>query len=89
MKSYKRQRQASLVLRYLLLTLLAIIWIFPIVWIILTAFLKITPVLSQHSFPNSGLWIILLVFSITRFILTAIGSSTRLSLLLSVQLLTH
>ena len=40
MKSYKRQRQASLVLRYLLLTLLAIIWIFPIVWIILTSFSK-------------------------------------------------
>lgn len=38
MKSYKTQRRLSLVFRYLLLTVLAVIWLIPIVWIILASF---------------------------------------------------
>ncbi|WP_155287108.1 sugar ABC transporter permease [Lacticaseibacillus zhaodongensis] len=38
MKSYKTQRRISLILRYILLSLLAVVWIFPIVWIILASF---------------------------------------------------
>ncbi|GAB2024284.1 sugar ABC transporter permease [Lactovum odontotermitis] len=38
MKSYQHQRKVSQVLRYILLTFLAIVWIFPIIWIILTSF---------------------------------------------------
>ena len=38
MKSYHAQRRLSLVFRYCLLALLAILWIIPIVWIILASF---------------------------------------------------
>ncbi|ERL63975.1 sugar ABC transporter permease [Schleiferilactobacillus shenzhenensis] len=38
MKSYKAQRRLSLVFRYLLLTLLAVVWLVPIVWIVLASF---------------------------------------------------
>ncbi|MCI1850339.1 sugar ABC transporter permease [Schleiferilactobacillus harbinensis] len=38
MKSYKLQRRLSLTFRYLLLVFLAIIWLVPIVWIILSSF---------------------------------------------------
>lgn len=38
MKSYRHQRQASLIFRYVLLVFLALIWIFPIAWIVLTSF---------------------------------------------------
>ena len=38
MKSYHAQRRLSLVFRYCLLILLAILWIIPIVWIILASF---------------------------------------------------
>ena len=37
MKSYKTQRRISLTLRYILLALLAIVWIFPIIWIVLAS----------------------------------------------------
>ena len=37
MKSYKTQRRISLSLRYILLALLAIVWIFPIIWIVLAS----------------------------------------------------
>ncbi|MDR0297161.1 MAG: sugar ABC transporter permease [Streptococcaceae bacterium] len=38
MKSYKRQRQLSLVGRYILLAVLALIWIAPVCWIVLASF---------------------------------------------------
>lgn len=38
MKSYSNQRRLSLIFRYVLLSILAILWIFPIVWIILASF---------------------------------------------------
>lgn len=38
MKSYSNQRRLSLIFRYVLLIILAILWIFPIVWIILASF---------------------------------------------------
>jgi len=38
MKSYTNQRRLSLIFRYILLILLAIIWILPIIWIILASF---------------------------------------------------
>ena len=38
MKSYSNQRRLSLIFRYILLALLAIIWILPIVWIVLASF---------------------------------------------------
>ncbi|MDR2464765.1 MAG: sugar ABC transporter permease [Streptococcaceae bacterium] len=38
MKSYKTQQRVSLVFRYILLVALAIIWIAPVVWIVLTSF---------------------------------------------------
>ena len=38
MKSYTNQRRLSLIFRYILLALLAIIWILPIVWIVLASF---------------------------------------------------
>ena len=38
MKSYKTQQRVSLTLRYILLVVLAIVWIFPIVWIVLASF---------------------------------------------------
>lgn len=37
MKSYKNQRRLSLTFRYILLTILALLWIFPIVWIVLAS----------------------------------------------------
>jgi len=38
MKSYTNQKRLSLIFRYVLLILLAIIWILPIIWIILASF---------------------------------------------------
>ena len=38
MKSYSNQRRLSLIFRYVLLTILAILWILPIVWIVLASF---------------------------------------------------
>lgn len=38
MKSYAHQRKLSLFFRYLLLTILAILWLIPIVWIVLASF---------------------------------------------------
>ncbi|WP_262315048.1 sugar ABC transporter permease [Lacticaseibacillus parakribbianus] len=38
MNSYRAKRRLSLILRYALLILLAVVWIFPIVWIILASF---------------------------------------------------
>ena len=38
MKSYSQQRRLSLIFRYILLTILAILWILPIVWIVLASF---------------------------------------------------
>ena len=40
MKSYKTQRKLSLTFRYLLLVILALLWIFPVIWMILTSFAK-------------------------------------------------
>ena len=40
MKSYAHQRLLSLVGRYALLIFLAIVWLFPIVWIVLVSFTK-------------------------------------------------
>ncbi|MFD1440858.1 sugar ABC transporter permease [Lacticaseibacillus hegangensis] len=37
MKSYKAQRRLSLSLRYVLLAVLVVVWLFPIVWIILAS----------------------------------------------------
>ncbi|MGM9885810.1 MULTISPECIES: sugar ABC transporter permease [unclassified Lactococcus] len=37
MKSYKTQRLVSLILRYILLTILAVVWIAPIIWIVLVS----------------------------------------------------
>lgn len=44
MKSYKNQRRLSLIFRYVLLTILAILWILPIIWI----------VLASLSYNNTG-----------------------------------
>lgn len=38
MKSYSNQRKVSLFFRYLLLTILAILWLIPILWIVLASF---------------------------------------------------
>ena len=38
MKSYSNQRRLSLIFRYILLIVLAILWILPIVWIVLASF---------------------------------------------------
>lgn len=38
MKSYSRQRKVSLFFRYFLLTVLAIVWLIPIVWIVFASF---------------------------------------------------
>ena len=38
MHSYKLQRQISLVLRYILLAVLAVVWIAPIIWIVMVSF---------------------------------------------------
>ncbi|GAB2026544.1 sugar ABC transporter permease [Lactovum odontotermitis] len=38
MKSYKTQRRTSLFFRYLLLAILAIVWIAPIIWILMVSF---------------------------------------------------
>ncbi|MBT8899611.1 sugar ABC transporter permease [Lactobacillus delbrueckii subsp. bulgaricus] len=38
MKSYSNQRKVSLFFRYLLLTILAILWLIPIFWIVLASF---------------------------------------------------
>jgi len=38
MKSYHTQQRVSLIFRYILLAVLAIIWIIPIVWMVLTSF---------------------------------------------------
>ena len=44
MKSYKNQRRLALIFRYVLLTILAILWILPIIWI----------VLASLSYNNTG-----------------------------------
>ena len=38
MKSYHNQRRIALIFRYVLLAILAVLWIFPIIWIILASF---------------------------------------------------
>ena len=38
MKSYQNQKRLSLIFRYLLLIILAVVWILPIIWIILASF---------------------------------------------------
>ena len=38
MKSYSNQRRLSLIFRYILLIVLAILWILPIVWIVLASY---------------------------------------------------
>lgn len=38
MKSYHNQRKIALIFRYVLLAILAVLWIFPIIWIILASF---------------------------------------------------
>ena len=38
MKSYHNQRKVALIFRYVLLAILAVLWIFPIIWIILASF---------------------------------------------------
>lgn len=52
MKSYKKQNRISLILRYILLTLLAVIWLFPVLWIILASFSQSTKGFVQTFIPQ-------------------------------------
>lgn len=52
MKSYKLQNQISLVLSYIVLTILAVIWLFPVLWIILASFSQSTTGFVQTFIPQ-------------------------------------
>lgn len=52
MKSYGAQRRLSLILRYILLAFLAILWILPIVWIVLSSFSVINTGFVSEFWPK-------------------------------------
>ncbi|MDR0299378.1 MAG: sugar ABC transporter permease [Streptococcaceae bacterium] len=53
MKSYKTQQRVSLSLRYVLLTVLALLWIFPIVWIVMASFTSNNVGFVADIFPHN------------------------------------
>lgn len=56
MKSYHNQRKIALIFRYVLLAILAVLWIFPIIWIILASFLYNNTGFVSTIWPDKFTW---------------------------------
>lgn len=52
-KSYKKQHKQKISLVYIILTLLAIVWLFPVLWIILTSFRQEGGAFVPYIIPKS------------------------------------
>lgn len=56
MKSYHNQRKIALIFRYVLLAILAVLWIFPIIWIILASFSYNNTGFVSTVWPDKFTW---------------------------------
>lgn len=56
MKSYHNQRKIALIFRYVLLAILAVLWIFPIIWIILASFSYNNTGFVSTIWPDKFTW---------------------------------
>lgn len=56
MKSYHNQRKIALIFRYVLLAILAVLWIFPITWIILASFSYNNTGFVSTIWPDKFTW---------------------------------
>lgn len=56
MKSYHNQRKIALIFRYVLLAILAVLWIFPIIWIILASFSYNNTGFISTIWPDKFTW---------------------------------
>lgn len=56
MKSYHNQRKIALIFRYVLLVILAVLWIFPIIWIILASFSYNNTGFVSTIWPDKFTW---------------------------------
>lgn len=56
MKSYHNQRKIALIFRYVLLAILAVLWIFPIIWIILPSFSYNNTGFISTIWPDKFTW---------------------------------
>jgi arabinogalactan oligomer/maltooligosaccharide transport system permease protein len=56
MKSYHNQRKIALIFRYVLLAILAVLWIFPIIWIILARFSYNNTGFISTIWPDKFTW---------------------------------
>ena len=56
MKSYHNQRKIALIFRYVLLAILAVLWIFPIIWIILASFSYNNTGFLSTIWPDKFTW---------------------------------
>lgn len=56
MKSYHNQRKIALIFRYILLAILAVLWIFPIIWIILASFSYNNTGFVSTIWPDKFTW---------------------------------
>ena len=57
MKSYHNQRKIALIFRYVLLAILAVLWIFPIIWIILASFSYNNTGFVSTIWPDKFTWL--------------------------------
>lgn len=56
MRSYHNQRKIALIFRYVLLAILAVLWIFPIIWIILASFSYNNTGFVSTIWPDKFTW---------------------------------
>lgn len=56
MKSYHNQRKIALIFRYVLLAILAVLWIFPIIWIVLASFSYNNTGFVSTIWPDKFTW---------------------------------
>ena len=56
MKSYHNQRKIAVIFRYVLLAILAVLWIFPIIWIILASFSYNNTGFVSTIWPDKFTW---------------------------------
>lgn len=56
MKSYHNQRKIALIFRYVLLAILAVLWIFPIIWVILASFSYNNTGFVSTIWPDKFTW---------------------------------
>lgn len=53
------KKQFKFIGRHLVLLLLAVIWLIPIVWLVVTSFSGYKGINTAHFFHRHGLWIIM------------------------------